>query len=227
MRLGQRHRWTGPSSKKDRQTTANKVQRLRRRSSAYRSPSLASCRRSDHSHRTLLRVYAGPRTPEALLIHPSLQDNAHLPVPVTDKNFLISPPGSPPVGWEQIREDPPNADTLADDLMRALEGLGAANDEMSDDVVEERSSSATGSGSSSRRETLILTAPEDESTPCVLVSDLDPDVRSTSGLTIANTPNGIRRTPTPRPGDISQVRATVDSMAGPSRITPTSRPPLA
>ncbi|SPO40324.1 uncharacterized protein PSFLO_05806 [Pseudozyma flocculosa] len=43
-----------------------------------------------------------------------------LSVPTTDKNFLISPPGSPPVGWEPIREDPPNRDTLADDLMRAL-----------------------------------------------------------------------------------------------------------
>ncbi|KAN0062232.1 hypothetical protein ACQY0O_005413 [Thecaphora frezii] len=43
-----------------------------------------------------------------------------LSVPSTDKNFLISPPGSPPVGWEPIREDPPNRDTLAEDLMRAL-----------------------------------------------------------------------------------------------------------
>lgn len=39
---------------------------------------------------------------------------------------MISPPGSPPVGWEPIREDPPNRDTLADDLMKAL---GALRDE--------------------------------------------------------------------------------------------------
>jgi hypothetical protein len=183
---------------------------------------------NSRSLRTLLRVYAGPRTPEALLVHPSLQDNAHLPVPVTDKNFLISPPGSPPVGWEQIREDPPNVDTLADDLMRALEGLGATSSppvEM--DEGEGDLEPATTSQSSSRRETVILTAAEDESTPSVLVSDLDGEVASTSGLTIANTPHGIRRSPTPRPvGDISAVRATVDSMAGSSRITPTARPPF-
>ncbi|KAK0492083.1 Calcipressin-domain-containing protein [Armillaria luteobubalina] len=37
-----------------------------------------------------------------------------------EKNFLISPPGSPPVGWEPIKEDPPNATPLADDLINAL-----------------------------------------------------------------------------------------------------------
>lgn len=30
-----------------------------------------------------------------------------LEVPALEKNWLISPPGSPPVGWTQIREDPP------------------------------------------------------------------------------------------------------------------------
>lgn len=47
----------------------------------------------------------------------------YLQPPVSDKNFLISPPGSPPVGWESIREDPPNASPLADDLMEALKRL--------------------------------------------------------------------------------------------------------
>jgi len=67
-----------------------------------------------------LRAYFGD--PQALS---RLRDQgeAHLPVPTTDRNFLISPPGSPPVGWEPIREDPPNTNTLADDLMRALGSL--------------------------------------------------------------------------------------------------------
>lgn len=43
--------------------------------------------------------------------------------PAIEKNFLISPPGSPPVGWEQIKEDPPNATPLADDLINALRKL--------------------------------------------------------------------------------------------------------
>ncbi len=65
---------------------------------------------------TILRAIFGPFT------DPSAEPET-LAVPTTDKNFLISPPGSPPVGWEPIREDPPNRDTLADDLMKALADL--------------------------------------------------------------------------------------------------------
>jgi hypothetical protein len=38
-----------------------------------------------------------------------------LEAPQSDKLFLISPPASPPVGWEQEFEDPPvvNLDLLA------------------------------------------------------------------------------------------------------------------
>lgn len=46
-----------------------------------------------------------------------------LQLPQLEKNFLISPPGSPPVGWEQVREDPPNATPLAEDLIQALRKL--------------------------------------------------------------------------------------------------------
>ncbi|KAG2185422.1 hypothetical protein INT44_002213 [Umbelopsis vinacea] len=53
-----------------------------------------------------------------------------LQVPELEKNWLISPPGSPPVGWQQIREDPPNRTVLPHDLSHALMSL---SDEMEDD----------------------------------------------------------------------------------------------
>lgn len=65
-----------------------------------------------------LRVYFGPHSSTL-----RMEGNESLPVPATDRNFLISPPGSPPVGWEPVREDPPNTDTLADDLIKALGSL--------------------------------------------------------------------------------------------------------
>ncbi|CAE6465921.1 unnamed protein product [Rhizoctonia solani] len=48
---------------------------------------------------------------------------SRLAVPALEKNFLISPPGSPPVGWEPVVEDPPNKDALASDLIEALRRL--------------------------------------------------------------------------------------------------------
>ncbi|KIK59094.1 hypothetical protein GYMLUDRAFT_170205 [Collybiopsis luxurians FD-317 M1] len=47
----------------------------------------------------------------------------YLRPPELEKNFLISPPGSPPIGWEPIKEEPPNATPLAEDLMVALQQL--------------------------------------------------------------------------------------------------------
>jgi len=66
----------------------------------------------------ILRVFRGDPTP----INVSDIDR-YLRPPAIEKNFLISPPGSPPVGWEQIKEDPPNVTPLADDLIAALRKL--------------------------------------------------------------------------------------------------------
>lgn len=70
------------------------------------------------SPETILRVYRADPTPLD-----QLDDRNLLRPPQLEKNFLISPPGSPPVGWEPIREDPPNHAPLADDLMAALRKL--------------------------------------------------------------------------------------------------------
>jgi len=49
--------------------------------------------------------------------------------PVLEKNWLISPPGSPKEGWVQIEEDPPNSVTLHEDIQSALDRLAAALDQ--------------------------------------------------------------------------------------------------
>jgi len=87
------------------------------------------------------------------------QENYLRPPPV-EKNFLISPPGSPPVGWEQIKEDPPNATPLAADLMNALKRL----------EFQERRMSCNGSPSLE-----VLLHPE-ESGVGVFVEDCDTNV---------------------------------------------------
>ncbi|THH18004.1 hypothetical protein EW146_g2934 [Bondarzewia mesenterica] len=72
-----------------------------------------------------LRVYRGDPTP--ITDAPTHGfDPKYLRPPAIEKNFLISPPGSPPVGWEPIQEEPPNSAPLADDIMAALRKLQLA-----------------------------------------------------------------------------------------------------
>ncbi|KAJ9097954.1 hypothetical protein QFC20_006085 [Naganishia adeliensis] len=68
-------------------------------------------------------------------------DPTHLAPPPLTKNFLISPPGSPPEGWQPIIEEPPNDRTLADDLVGALKRLQVERGD-----VEERQESETQDG---------------------------------------------------------------------------------
>lgn len=72
-----------------------------------------------------IRVYFGINTP----MNPSDQ---HLPLPKSDKLFFISPPPSPPMGWEMRNEDAPNTLVHPEDLAEALAKLHARpNDALS------------------------------------------------------------------------------------------------
>ncbi|KAF2154119.1 Calcipressin-domain-containing protein [Myriangium duriaei CBS 260.36] len=65
-----------------------------------------------------VRVYFGEPT--------ALQEkDQHLAAPQSQKLFFISPPPSPPVGWEMRNEEPPNKEVHADDLATALNKLNA------------------------------------------------------------------------------------------------------
>ena len=67
-----------------------------------------------------IRVYFGEHTP----VEPVDQ---HLHAPESKKLFFISPPPSPPHGWEVKDEEPPNVQVLAEDLAQALSQLRSKN----------------------------------------------------------------------------------------------------
>jgi len=54
------------------------------------------------------------------ILSPCTDEDSHLHVPPLEKQFLISPPASPPVGWEQPKEDKPVVDY---DLLSAMASL--------------------------------------------------------------------------------------------------------
>ncbi|KAF3933437.1 Calcipressin-2 [Dactylella cylindrospora] len=64
-----------------------------------------------------MRIYFGAHTP----VTPPT-DN-HLQAPESQKLFFISPPPSPPVGWEIRNEEPPNTLVMPEDLASALQKL--------------------------------------------------------------------------------------------------------
>ncbi|KKA26263.1 hypothetical protein TD95_000016 [Thielaviopsis punctulata] len=70
-----------------------------------------------------VRVFYGMHTPLADAAGPS---SSRLALPDAGKLFFISPPPSPPVGWEVRLEDAPNKQVHADDLAEALAKLNQA-----------------------------------------------------------------------------------------------------
>lgn len=85
---------------------------------------------------TIMRVYRSDPNP-IISDSSNLASEHFLRPPALEKNFLISPPGSPPVGWEPIREDPPNVAPLADDLIAALRKLQLREKRRSREVLLE------------------------------------------------------------------------------------------
>jgi hypothetical protein len=65
-----------------------------------------------------VRVYFGEPTP----VEPV---DRHLHAPASQKLFFISPPPSPPHGWEMRQEEPPNKQVHPEDLVQALASLRA------------------------------------------------------------------------------------------------------
>lgn len=65
-----------------------------------------------------VRVYFGKNTPTEFV-------DQHLQAPKSQKMFFISPPPSPPFGWEMRNEGPPKKEVHASDLAAELAKLHA------------------------------------------------------------------------------------------------------
>lgn len=81
------------------------------------------------------RVILGSRPARCYFGEPTPIGDAkkYLEKPDAGKLFFISPPPSPPVGWEMRNEDAPNKNTHADDLAAKLAALTAKMDHSADE----------------------------------------------------------------------------------------------
>ena len=77
------------------------------------------------------------------------QGDQHLQAPKSNKLFFISPPPSPPMGWEMRDEEPPNKDVHADDLAAALSRLHARP--AADDALHEENAASPAGPRSNRQ----------------------------------------------------------------------------
>ncbi|KAF4979407.1 hypothetical protein FZEAL_4384 [Fusarium zealandicum] len=113
------------------------------------------------------RVYFGKPTPIT-------QRDEHLALPDAGKLFFISPPPSPPHGWEVRLEDAPNKLVHAEDLAEALAKLHHRPGPVD---VDDRSpvtppDSALPGRTRSRSSTLIYQPGKQSSMPAVFVEDM-------------------------------------------------------
>ncbi|CAG7560971.1 hypothetical protein NW768_004245 [Fusarium equiseti] len=113
------------------------------------------------------RVYFGMPTPVD-------KRDEHLALPDAGKLFFISPPPSPPHGWEMRLEDAPNKLVHAEDLADALAKLHHRPGPMDEDENSPVTplDSALPGRTRSRSSTLIYKPEEKSSMPAVIVDDM-------------------------------------------------------
>ncbi|OBW64703.1 MAG: Uncharacterized protein AUREO_052280 [Aureobasidium pullulans] len=102
-----------------------------------------------------IRVYFGTETKIA-----SAEDQ-HLKAPSTGKLFFISPPPSPPHGWESRHEDPPNKEVHAEDLADALHRLSSVPEDeqvhaQHVEQIEEKTAPVSASVTRSRADSITI-----------------------------------------------------------------------
>jgi Calcipressin len=118
-----------------------------------------------------IRTYFGTSTPLTTV-------DQHLPLPKSDKLFFISPPPSPPHGWEMHNEEAPNKIVHAEDLATALARLHAAHIECPSPTTEDSNPETSFGGKRRRRgSSTIVYHPEDNGDspdlPAIAVEDTE------------------------------------------------------
>jgi len=131
------------------------------------------------------RVYFGQPTPV------TAQQDLHLALPDAGKLFFISPPPSPPHGWEQTMEDAPNKMVHADDLADALARLrhhNATADLTGGMMASPVSPAESGTGPQRSRSSTLVFQPNlangaSPDLPCVIIHDMtdEPEDESPAG----------------------------------------------
>lgn len=160
-------------------------------------------------------------------------------MPALSRNFLISPPGSPPVGWEQTLEEAPNRTALpehpdedggmawGDELARALRYLSVSSNDADDESALD-DEPAPSDDSRSTTHVIVSSAGTQQTGLSITVSTPPAPPEPSIGTA----------TPPPGAAKITAVKATIESMLGrkksfgdlgaPTRvIIPTARPPTA
>ena len=124
-----------------------------------------------------VRIYFGHPTP--------IQSKPdHLALPDAGKLFFISPPPSPPHGWEMCLEDAPNKMVHADDLASALADLNASRQSSLDSYAP--ATPTDGPGRTRSRSSTLIYHPDTHGTspglPAVFVEDMTDEPEEMSPL---------------------------------------------
>lgn len=144
-----------------------------------------------------------------------------LQVPQSEKNFLISPPGSPFADWKQKTESPPNTAVLASDLTFTTHHSDIVDDDLenfrlespmsSDDEMEDVNATTTPTTPGKRSSLMVIgcSGDADNQVPMITVQDWDGDAVTTST------------------GSMLQGTTSRPPSAFPkAKVVPTARPPV-
>ena len=143
------------------------------------------------------RVYFGQHTP----VNPTDKDR-HLELPDAGKLFFISPPPSPPHGWEVRLEDAPNKLVHAEDLAEALAKLhhhqapvfaDASSSSPSSPVDGSASQQQPARATRSRSSTLIYKPQEHGGSPALPAISVDDMTDEPLDISPAAAPNTAER----------------------------------